>query len=334
LCIQNRATMTDPTSAPSSVITPWLVGETTITPITFFSEPLIVNNPIGLEVDALTLKLFEYDCLTEVTDTTDSALSLTNITVTDNISEYAVVFDSGNFASDTGFVDTDGSTGTVKWCTRITSIEGDLQISFKETNFMLNYDLTDNQFEILGIGIEEGAPDDFTEDIDSDYEVRACQCMDFFCMNPEPVSQNEALVYCIYVWQEQDNMDAILAVEISNFDSKMSAGEMGDDDYFEYVPVEFGSTTWEPNELTVVTTQFDGMGNIVEVRTPVVATFFSLGHEEVNISGNAFLEFIADGAFRTDDNEMREYVYDVALQQSVGLGCFKQLLSVVTGTFI
>lgn len=324
-----------PTSSPTTIVNPWLVGDTTVIPIEFFDEVLIARNPIGPEADEVTLELFNYDCVTEVTDTTGAALSLSSISISNDISEYSVFFDAGNFASDTGgFVESDGHIGSVKWCTRVTSLEEDLKISFKETNFVLNYDLSDNGYDITNIGLDVTDPDEFTDLVDSNYSVEGCQCMDFFCMLPAPIKQNEALVYCIYVWQDESNADAILAVAISNFDSKITAGEEGDDDYVEYMPVEFGTESWDPNDITSVESSFDDMGNIIEIVTPMIAAFFANGHDTVDIFGNAFLEFIDTGLVpREEENPMREYDFVIELVLPKGVGCFQQILTKMVGFF-
>jgi hypothetical protein len=321
------------TSSPSLFITPWMVGPSEIVSIGFFEDPLVVTNPIGPEADSVELLLFEDDCETEIVGDDSSAVYVSGITLEGGASSYSVTFDTGNFATNEGIVEFSGdggSTGIVKFCTRVTSYEEELKASFFESVFKLNFDMTDNEFELLGVGIEENEKDEIVTDLQSEFTVNACNgCEDFICsLDAQLVNQNEALTFCIY--PSHSDMTVSATVEISNFDAIISAGDPEENNYVEFVSVSMGSTAWESSPITTVSENYFTTGHIVSVSTPLLAEFFTSDFTQVNVNGNAFLEFIVAKAGR---NELVSWGMVQPIATGVTSGCIENLIKKVQDFF-
>jgi hypothetical protein len=301
------------TSAPSAFIDPWKIGPTVVSEIGFFEDPLTVTNPVGPEADSVSVKLFDYDCVSE---TIFSSVSLSDISLSDGTATYDVIFDTESFGSDSAvtFTGDAKSTGNVKFCTRVTATEGtDLDVTFRETNFELEFSMTDNEFAVGPITIEENDKDEFETDVEDEFILEACQCVDQTCVDPllpSVVLQNTPLVFCVYVTHGDTGVAD--TVDISNIDVTIEAGEIS------YQPVTMGSETWDPNALTVV----NSFGSKVEVISNLITDFFTEGFTSVDVSGNAFLVFV-EGSARLD---MEGFGMVVDIEGKPEIGCVEKLL--------
>ena len=175
----------------------------------------------------------------------------------------------------------------MKFCTRVSVWEGSIQVSFRETNFVLSYDLTINTFTLGNIQIQENDPDSFITDVDTDFSVAVYQCNNYVQTTAYTLQQDENLVICLEP-QHPDGMAHV--VHISNFNIKIFAGSTATNDFVEYNPVWFSTGGWEHDALTSVSEQPDP-ADIIMISTPVIAQFFIQGHTTINVSGNCFLEF-------------------------------------------
>jgi len=254
------------------------------------------------------------------------------------VTEYSTPGDAGgydisvyleNFATDTGdFItfDADMTTGTIDFCVRATSYEEDIAVVVRDTNFSLEFDVSDVEFSLVDVSIGELGQDDIVTDIDTGFTVEACQCETYECSgDPGTIEQNDPFVMCIYPFH--DSIQADLTVFISNFDLKISAGE--DATYTEYDPVEFGSEGWDPNSLTKVTEDSSFPG-VLMISTPIIATFYSMGFSTVNAGGSAFLEFVS-GAGRLD--EIVDYEMPFIIDEGPQSGCLAMLFRGLGGFF-
>ena len=285
-----------PTTSPTTNITPWLVGPASYTlkgGNNYFDGYLGVSNPVGSKVDLnnVVVELFDFNCVNEKEDM-DYSNAVTiiekNIGPSPNF-RYKISISQSNIGDDTGgFVFATGaSTGDVKFCTRVSTYEGSIVVAFRETNFVLSYNLTNNNFSLDDIQIRENAPDSFITDVDTQYYVDIYQCNNFIETTPAPqIQQDENLVICLEP-QHLDNMAHV--VHISNFNIKIFAGSTATNDYVEYNPVSFGTDGWNHDPLTIVSKQ--PSGDVIMISTPVIAQFFIQGHTDINVSGNCFLEF-------------------------------------------
>ena len=284
-------------------ITPWFVGETEITLINGenYLEGLVqVTNSIGAEADAVTLELFNDDCETvQPLNSTTSSIFIdeSDATFADSVFTYEVEIVESNFVNDTGDYltleeDSQGgnSVGFVSFCTRVNSYEGDLIISTRETIFNFDFNLTSNPFDLDSNITKPPVPPAPTPS-PPPYNVSICQCKEFECQ-PYSVEQYGSLSLCLQPNEPEQ-------VEITNLAMSIYAGEAGNGtmgSFYSFDPVWYGNGTYESPSF--VTIEKNETTQILMVKTPMLAEFFIGAFTSVDISGNAWLEFIQneDGA--------------------------------------
>jgi hypothetical protein len=314
------------TSAPTMMIEPWCVKAPEVAPITDFSTGLDVTYEVGPLADAITFELFNTGC--ETAQPLDSMTAAINLipkayNAGDAETGYAIDFLIGNFGDDAGgFVDQVASTGEVNFCVRVTSYEGELDVSFRDSEFSLAYSLEDNTYSILDIAIEANDADEVTDtDVGTGFTVSSCQCVDFACTSVV-VEQRDPLVVCLMAEHDDDTAQA--SVVISNFNMRVFGGVGGD--AMEYNPVTIGATSWEANDITIVNVSED---EVVMVSTLLISSFYSSGLGEVNVDGFAFLEFASASGARV----FEEYGVVVEIGAEAQEGCFASLFKIVGDLF-
>jgi len=239
-----------------------------------------------------------------------------------NISQSNIGDDTGGFVFPTG-----PSIGDVKFCTRVSTWEGSIEVAFRETNFILSYDLTNNNFALNNIQIEENDPDSFITDVDTDFSVIAYQCSNYLQTTSHTLQQDENLVICL----EPSHPGGMAhVVHISNFNIKMYAGSAATGDYVEYNPVWFSTGGWTSDSLTAVSEQPDP-ADIIMISTPVIAQFFIQSHIQINVSGNCFLEF--DSAKEARAPVFVGYDMQFAVVDGREEGCLVGLIRRIRGLF-
>jgi len=352
LAFMNPAVIQGQSAAPTSHITPWLVGPTVVTKVdpsvalsgtasggdSFFDDALNVTNTIGSKVAAdVLVELFDFQCVNaKGKEVATSAVQITYEVNDPDDFWFMVQIDQSNIGDDTeGFVfldNTDGptgnSTGSVKFCTRVSTCEGSVQIAFRETNYVLRFDLTENNFDISDIDIEENVPDSFITDVETDFSVEVYQCANYEQVSPHTLDQDENLVICL---EPSHSGDLASVVHISNFNIKMEAGSVANEDLVEYNPVWFSTGGWESDSLTAVSEEADP-NDIIMISTPVVAQFFIQSHTDISISGNCFLEF--DSAKDAKAPVFVGYQMQIAVATAIaGEGCLVGLIRRIRAAF-
>lgn len=322
-------------SAPTKQIAPWAVSA----PVTSFSEQVLsVTYDVGSDSDDLTFGLYGAGCevMQDSTSSTAAIELLNEFSTPGDSGGYDIAIYLERFATDTGgyvsFSD-DMGTGTIDFCVRATSYENsdgeNFPVTYRETDVSLIFDTSMVDFVLLDISLEEVAPDELITEIDTGFTVAACQCEPFTCLSdPDPIKQNDPLVLCIYPLH--DDPAATASVVISNFGMLIHAGE--DATYTAYEPVSFGLDGWDPNSLTVVTSDQDsGASGFVMISTPIIATFYAMSFTSVSAGGSAFLEFISGGG-RVD--EIVEYDFPFVIGEGVTeTGCIAKLFRTVGDLF-
>ena len=193
---------------------------------------LTVSNEIGQSVAAggVQVTLLDYDCVQnksstglEVelfnTDYTNTSLPLTyNI----ELNQELVDTSPGGFVN---FTTVDKSTGNVLFCTRVSTYQGDIEVSFRESRFDLSFDLTNNTLSLINIGVDELDLDVFSTDVDDTFAVSACQCdTGFNCLStPLSIATGDSLLVCLTPTSDNDAS----IVEITNFNLRMSSDSVG-----------------------------------------------------------------------------------------------------------
>jgi len=243
---------------------------------------------------------------------------------------YSVGIDQSNIADDTGgfIVSTGPSTGDVKFCTRVSTYEGSIEVAFRETIFILSYNLTDNAFDLTNTQIQENNPDSFITDVDTDFSVLVYQCNNYVeITTPTALQQDENLVICL---EPTHGGSMAHVVHISNFNVKIYAGSAATNDYVEYNPVWFSTNGWESNSITDVKEEPDP-DDVIMISTPVIAQFFIQGHTTIKLSGNCFLEF--DSAKEARAPVVAAYNMEFGVIDIVEEGCMTALIRRIRSMF-
>jgi len=296
------------TSAPTAFIDPFLVYVTEVAQNSgnnYFDGGLAVTNAIGFKItDDPTVQLFDKDCVNLAA--AGDLVSVSGETFTDGsgatdqgTNAYTLNIDQAKIGADvaTGtYVECDitdpgsgCSIGNIKFCTRVSSFVGSVEVAFRETNFDLGFNLTDNVITLASVGIEENVPDSFITDVDTAYSVNACPCDDSFtCVSASAVAQDTPLVMCIHPLHADQENAAAENVKITNFNVNIKP--TGDTDP-NFDAVTFGTDSWVASELVSVETDDDDFK--IKITTPIIAQFYIQNIATVDVTGNAFLEFVS-----------------------------------------
>jgi len=317
-----------PTASPTPPTPNWMVGltHTNIVGTNAFFGKTEVQNGIGWSVPPsnVFVELYDFDCKNkkessglEVTLETSEYISSPSI--------YDILIHTEKFEEAPGsFVTftpgTGASKGSVQFCTRVYTYSDDLDLVVfsRDANFKYNFDLTVNEYVVSGLDNEEEDADEFESDLSSSFGVETCQCSsDFTCYSTDEtptINQNDSLELCIKGTITDTNEDGdTSSIDISNFSVQLSAGDIV------YDAVMLGTDTWEENTLTLVTEE----GDMKRISTPVLAQFFTEGHSNMNIGGQAFLNFV-------DSRGKAETVTSLSLVVGLSVndknGCFQRLI--------
>ena len=194
---------------------------------------------------------------------------------------------------------TENSKGSIEFCARVETVVDDLNneeviVSFKETNFNVNFDLSNVSFNGLTTDIVEEGVGIVEQQVYDIITVSACLCTDstFTCTAAENIvaaDQNTFINVCLKA--------SATSADITNFSLELTNSEVPD---FSYDPVKFGTDGWVHDQLTEITTGVDGSIGVVRSKVWLVAGLFDSGNT-VSISGNAFLTFKSTGLARMMD---------------------------------
>jgi len=325
------------TPSPTTYITQWLVGPTSYSlnvGNNYFDGSLDLTNPIGpsANLNNVAVQLFDFNCQNKKDNTNSTnAVTISSIDTSQVQSfGYSVNIDQSNIGDDTGefVVSTGPSTGDVKFCTRVSTWEGSIEVAFRETVFALSYDLTNNTFALTNTQIQENDPDSFITDVDTDFSVLVYQCINYVKVtNPPALQQDENIVICL----EPTHVGSMAhVVHISNFNVKVYAGSDTTNDYVEYNPVWFGTNGWNSNSLTDVKEKPDPE-DVIMISTPVIAQFFIQGHTTIKLSGNCFLEF--DSVKEARASVITAYDMEFGVEMNAEVGCFVGLMRKIRSFF-
>lgn len=319
------------TVSPTSLIERWKIGSPSIitNEDSDLNGVLQITNSIGKAVGAgnVQVQLFDYECLTtknmkgSVVSIETSAYATNNYTYNISVNQALIGQNVGGFVS---FID-DGSNsgsskGEIRFCTRVSTHEGSIHVAYLDLNVKLSFDLTQNSFSMSDLNIDENDPNSFVTDVNSSFDIVACQCNnDYQCYDsisaPNPtIQQNENIVICLYPISSENDANF---VRISNFNILFSAPGVT------YNPVSFGQSTWISDAVSNVSEQ-DGT-NRIKITAPVVAAFFIQDHQSIDVSGNAFLEFFSG---KSEQSNFADFGITVSLEDgNIERGCFSKLMT-------
>lgn len=289
-------------------------------------DSLTVSHAIGPYITMnATVELLDFGCENKSVAHENNTVSLENEDMSSRPVTYDIVTDIQKVTEDPqGFVEfTNGGTysGVIKFCTRVSTYEGSVEVAYKHTKFELGFDVLETSFNLTSISIQEKPRESFETLVDADYEISTCQCELFSCIAPVAVEQGDPLKVCITPTHPDGKTD----VSITNFNVKMSAESSTD--YYEYNPVWFGTGQYESDALTTISEQ----GKVIMIEMEVVAQFFIRGFPSVTLEGNAFLEFVSSKARTTP--LFGGFYMGFDLVNDEYRGCFKMLVTKVLGLF-
>lgn len=292
------------------------------------AQTIRVSNTIGVSVkgsENVLVELFGSDC-----QTPKSALGLEVELYDDPYDEdlifhYDVVINFGLINSSPGgfvsFGDHGFSKGVIDFCTRVSTWEGSLQIFFRDSIFNLGFDLTDINFAMDDTIAQTSNETEVIIDADTDFKVSGCPCDSTFdCVEDAVINQGESLEFCIYPDVDSGSSADPSNLRISNFNILMSTGS--GENVVEFEPVSFGSSHWDVNSLAKT---YEQNGRI-KVVAPVTASFFIKGHTELDISGNAFLDFV-DSSKATNLPQFLPFGVTIQISAQSRKGLFRLLLN-------
>lgn len=254
---------------------------------------LIATNEIGSSVlnNSVSVVLLEYGCETEL-NRTGLEVELSNYTeyVVGGVYQWKIQVIPERISSNLGgmvnitnsSVSQGSSVGSLQFCTRVSTHLDDIQVGFYEGNYQLQFDFTNNTFSLAGVGIELNDLDDFSTAVDDSFHIDTCHCANFNCIADQTIQQNDDVVMCITPDGDGDPS----VVKIANFNLRMTDTATST---LVYDPIIFGASTWDADGLTSVSE--DPTSNTVMIKTPVIAQFFSAQVLQVDMLGNALLEF-------------------------------------------
>ena len=328
--------------------TPWVVGNATfdVAAGNSFNSSLSIHHTIGDGPDQVNVVLYKYDCET-IPNGTDANLVIIsnkkyadkNNTLSYDIDVNKTLISSSSMVTFDKDINDGKSIGVVKFCTKVTTIlssdanttRAPLNVSFRKTNFLLSFDLTDNTFSGGSFGVQADEIIDMDVDVEDAYDVEVCQCAigSFDCVKSTPppaILQDEKVAICLNTSSTE--------VVLSNFNLRMTNS---DTQYF-YEPVTMGSGAWAVNSDSLTTVFKDG--NKLRIETFVVQGLFK-NNEAVNtisVSGNAYLEFVSSqkDAEDTKDSlvafEMNLVGEPKMNDEGVG-GCINTIVAAVSSFF-
>jgi len=252
---------------------------------------ILVNNPIGNGPTSVEVILYDDGCETVISDpllvVIDEAYDVPFFT-------YGIEIDVQQINSSplVSFTNSN-SEGFIKFCARVVSKLGTLDVRFRETNLQLAFDISESSFS-LDVTAVTNTQDSTEEFFATDYAVEACICDpgSLDCIPPSLLptyNENSYFNVCLVV---TDDGISTNAVEIVNFSLQLE----GSDGSYMFDAVSFGTTTWSPNPLSTVSVGLNSFNfQSVTTKTRFVAGLFTdiLPGDSyvVPITGNATLAF-------------------------------------------
>ena len=296
---------------------------------------LIGDMPIDADV-----KLFDKDCKTLVGSGNVISISTKSFTKEHHQLLYTFSVDMSQIGSSSlvSFVDESQfqqSKGSISFCTRAEtyyqpSFDTDTALaSYLETNFVMNFDLTqndfstaDNSFTIVANVISDQI-EEVIVDVNTESGINSCFCtnVSFACITEDvpTFNQDESAYVCL----EPRSPD----LKISNLAMKLTANG------FIYRAVEFGNPGWDVDAMTSIIS--DTASDKIQVKVNLPGGLFSDMESEMTIEGNAFMQFKSSGKMLelTPYNLTASVGADADEECSRGFGLLSKLFKLVDNIF-
>jgi len=239
----------------------------------------IINGPDDVEIH-----LYNKNCIDAINQTDAITIMNASYIESNKIFSYAINLDT-TLMKNSSMVMLEkagnNSVGHIEFCTEIvTKLENQydrassLEVSFKKTNYLLTFDLSNVSFivgETTSLEVEEIQNN--TEAVDIGVSACICSVTTFDCVPSAPaIQQNEKIFICL---------TPSSGVEISNFAITFQNGQ------YSYVPIQYGTDQWEV--VNEVLTDVEENESALRISAVLVKGLFDANSNTVDVSGNAFL---------------------------------------------
>jgi len=331
------------TAPPTHFLRPWLIGDLAVSlgnngTSNYLDDGLTVTHQIGAKInstDDIQIKLMKKDCVS-LSATSNEVVSFSSnvstsftagdvTTQTPAILSYDISIDASMIGNSNSEYLTcapqshsECSVGSIQFCTRVSTFSESIDIDAQDTNFILWFNMTDNNFSIEEINFDVSKPENFTTDLEPDFNVDICQCdADFECISPGPLQKDMPLVTCIFPTHSTNGVER--NVKIFNFNLDMIPSDGSDS--FTFSPILMGPDSWDQSAVSIVKVDDDDYK--IQILMPVPAQFYIQGKDSVDVTGNAALEFKSS---KVDSIFFKKYSLQVGLAGLVYQGCFQSLI--------
>ena len=200
------------------------------------------------------------------------------------------------------------STGSINFCIKIKgqmeiTKDESVSVSFRKTNFRLEYDLTRNTFSVTNNNILADTVEETNTIVDTEYKVVAFRCgtgsSDFDDAEPGTINQNELVGICL-------KPTAPAVVKISTLDMFFQ----------EQNNTVYTAATIKPvGPVSQHSVSSDGQTQRIVSR--LVSKLFENGRDKFDVSGNAYLQFVSS----------RRMLEDI-LESTVGESSFSLIMKI------
>lgn len=268
-----------------------------------FSGKISVSYTIGPGPDSVEVTPYYYGCESETSDPLVSIEAIDYVAGATTMT-YDILFDLPSFTPDSDHVNHNNGTGVIDFCTRVVTKKGTLEVTFRETNFELSYDLNSNEFVLNNVSASTESLLDVTESVLTLYTVSACYCnaSSFECETPPSLNQDSIINVCLKPTTTSGTpVDTLEIFEINELHIQNDGGSG-----FVYEAIQLDVT----DELTTVETNVDTSGiSTKKVTTRFVANLFDGvapgSTTTLSVSGEAGLNFLSRR--RLDDDNLVEF---------------------------
>lgn len=265
----------------------YTIGKTVIDytdPQIYSNGTITASNTVGESFDnfSVGVKLYSFGCESEMSKT-GLEIELSNVTEFVIGEDYQwriqVVPDKlhDSPGSMVDFYDSDDyddqkEAGRIRFCAMVSSWLNNLQIGYRENNIEIEFEITDEEFSVTNLYLDEDSPLHFVY-------VDICVCEAFECIDSyQPIVENDNFEVCLTPTSPMGDS------RITNFNMQLSNA---DDNTPECVPVSYGIVSWDPDPLTTVMT--DTESSTIMINTLLESKVVTDITNNIYVKGNAVI---------------------------------------------
>lgn len=221
------------------------------------------------------LNFYQADCSVELEEDEIVSLFAGPFTYISNNITYGLFLDQTKLgSSDTvNFDDASNSSGTISYCTKlITKTSSNLEVGSKKLKFNIRFDLSDLEFTLDDINIQEEDGEEINLDIE--FSASACECNVLFeCVSDVYIQSDSAPEFRVCITPSGEN------IFVSNMELILESNS------YEYQPVSLG----ESGPIVDPITSLSQSNTVMMVTTRIVTELFNGDDSFITVKGMAFL---------------------------------------------